>query len=231
MATYNTDLRIEDLQVSPDMKDLPIIAKYDEAFKSLLTQVFAGSVILAPVDRAFDLYVEQQKDALHFPFISIFPSGGYSITNNNFVMSNIGKPIHRLANVYDNDTLKKLGKTPNTQNFYQTIYFNIPYSLECWSTNRIQALQLVQELCFWLKAQGEVRVKYKEHELNANLTVDPTITDATAYTSYADLGHVYRFTLNISIEAPVFRTQNYLNITKADIELTLEDSIKQTKED
>ena len=62
MATTKLDLNVEDLRLSPDMKDLPVIAKYDEAVKELLSQVFAGNVILAPADRAFDLHVGQAKD-------------------------------------------------------------------------------------------------------------------------------------------------------------------------
>lgn len=231
MATTNLDFKVEDLRLSKDMKDLPVIAKYDVAVQELLAQVFAGSVILAPVDRAFDLYVGQQKDTIKFPFISLFPSGGYTRVNQNYPQSNIGNPAYRAAILRDNDTLEKIGQTPNMQNFYQVMYYNIPYSIECWSTNRIQALQLVQELSFWLQTQGEVLIKYKEHKFHANMTISDNIQDSTSYTSYSDLGNIYRFTLNISIEAPVFRTANYLNITKAELELELKDSINQEKED
>lgn len=227
MATYNTDLKIEDLQLSPDMKELPVIAKYDVAVRELLSQVFAGSVILAPSDRAFDLYIDQMKDKLRFPFISLFPSGGYTCINKNYPQSNIGNPIHRQAILYDNSTLEKIGRSSIMQNFYQVMYFDIPYSIECWSTNRIQALQLVQELAFWLKAQGQVLIKYKDSKFTANMTIQDNIQDSTSYTSYADLGNVYRFTLNINIEAPVFRTANYLNITKAEIELELRDGLEK----
>lgn len=231
MALTNLDFNVEDLRLSKDMKDLPVIAKYDVAVQELLAQVFAGNVILAPADRAFDLYVGQQKETIKFPFISLFPSGGYTRVNRNFQQSNIGQPIHRAAILRDNNTLEKVGQTPLMQNFYQIMYYNIPYSIECWSTNRIQALQLVQELAFWLQAQGQVLVKYKEHNFTANMTVSEDIQDTTSYTSYSDLGNIYRFTLNISIEAPVFRTTNYLNIVKAELELELKDGNNQEKED
>lgn len=224
MGATKLDFTIEDLQLSPDMKDLPVIAKYDEAVKELLSQVFAGSVILAPADRAFELYVNQTEDKIHFPFISLFPvQSGYTRINRNYMQSNIGNPINRAAYLFNKDTLKKEGRTNLMQNFYQIQYFNIPYAIECWSTNRIQALQLVQELCFWLQSQGEVLVKYKEHQYTANMTISDTIVDNTAYSSYTDMGSIYRFTLNINIEAPVFRTQNYLNLTKGEIEITLKD--------
>lgn len=232
MASTKLDLNVEDLRLSPDMKDLPVIAKYDEAVKELLSQVFAGNVILAPTDRAFDLHVSQAKDnKIRFPFISLFPQGGYTRTNKNYPLSNIGYPAHRAAVLYDNDTLQKKGTTKSMQNFHQVMYYNIPYSITCWSTNRIQALQLVQELAFWLQAQGQVLIKYKSNHYTANMTVSDTIQDATSYASYADLGNIYMFTLNISIEAPVFRTANYLNITKASLELTLKDAEEEKKED
>ena len=232
MATTNLDFHVEDLRLSKDLKDLPVIAKYDEAVKELLSQVFAGNVILAPTDRAFDLHIGQAKDnKIRFPFISLFPSGGYRRTNKNFAQSNIGWPVNRAAILYDDDTLQKKGTTNNMQNFHQVMYYDIPYSITCWSTNRIQALQLVQELAFWLQAQGQVLIQYKDKQYTANLTVDDTIQDATSYASYADLGNIYMFTLNISIEAPVFRTANYLNITKASLELKLKDLTDDMKED
>jgi len=225
MAATKLDFTIEDLQLSKDMKDLPVIAKYDEAVKELLSQVFAGNVILAPSDRAFELYVNQQNDKLHFPFISIFPSSnGYTRVNKNFAQSNIGNPINRAAILFNNDTLKKTGQTKLMQNFYQVQYYNIPYIIDCWSTNRIQALQLVQELMFWLQSQGQILINYKDKKYTANLTIDDTIADNTSYTSYSDLGNIYRFTIAINIEAPVFRTQNYLNITKSELEVTLKDN-------
>lgn len=231
MAATKLDFSIEDLQLSKDMKDLPVIAKYDEAVKELLSQVFAGSVILAPSDRAFELYVNQQNDKIHFPFISIFPSGGYTRVNRNFAQSNIGNPAMRAAYLYDNATLKKKGQTKLMQNFYQVQYYNIPYVIDCWSTNRIQALQLVQELCFWLQSQGQVIINYKQGKYTANLTVDNNIADNTSYTSYSDLGNIYRFTIAINIEAPVFRTQNYLNISKGILELNLKDDEELETED
>ena len=137
------------------------------------------------------------------------------------MQSNIGNPINRAAYLFNKDTLKKTGQTNLMQNFYQIQYYNIPYSIECWSTNRIEALQLVQELCFWLQSQGEVLIKYKEHQYTANMTIGDTIVDNTAYTSYTESGSIYRFTININIEAPVFRTQNYLNLTKANVKVEL----------
>lgn len=222
MGATKLDFSIEDLQLSPTMKDLPVIAKYDEAVKELLSQVFAGNVILAPAERAFELYINQQEDKIHFPFISLFPvQSGYVRVNRNYMQSNIGNPINRAAYLYNKDTLKKEGQTNLMQNFYQVQYYNIPYSIECWSTNRIEALQLVQELCFWLQSQGEVLIKYKEREYTANMTISDTIVDNTAYTSYTESGSIYRFTITINIEAPVFRTQNYLNINKGNVKVEL----------
>lgn len=229
MSVMKTDLSVEDLQLSKALKGLPVIAQYDEALKELLSQVFAGSVILAPTDRAFELFINQEGKELHFPFISVFPNGGYTRTHKNFALSNIGDPIRRSALIYDDATLKKLGTTKDMQNFYQVMYFDISYTIDCWSTNRIEALQLVQELEFWLQAQGEVKIKYREQEYTANMLVGDSIEDATAYTSYSDLGNIYRFSLVISIDAPVFRTQNYLNIKQADLELTLKDVPDQNK--
>lgn len=223
MATTNLDLKIEDLRLSPNLKGLPVIAKYDEALKELLAQVFAGSVILAPTDRAFDLFIGQSKESLKFPFISLFPSGGYTHVNQNYALSNIGKAVHRAALIRDDDTLQLTGRNKAMQNFYQVMYYDIPYAITCWSTNRLEALQLVQELCFWLQAQGEVIINYKENKYTANVTVSDNISDDTAYTAYSDLGNIYQFTITVTINAPVFRTQNYLNITRAELELTLKD--------
>lgn len=223
MAATETDLKIEDLELSKDLKGLPVLAQYDEAFKTLLSQVFAGSVILAPTDRALELYINQQKDDIKFPFISIFPSGGYTRSNKNYALSNVGEPINRLAKLYEDDTLKFKGYSENMQNFYQVQYFDISYDLVCWGNNRTQALQLVQELCFWLQSQGEVIIQYRGQTYKATLILQDTITDNSSYVTYSDIGNLYLFSLQISIIAPVFRTQNYLNITSSQISLELKD--------
>lgn len=223
MAVSDMDLKIEDLELSEDIKGLPVLAQYDEAFKTLLSQVFAGSVILAPTDRALELYINQEGKDIHFPFISLFPSGGYTRVNKNFALSNVGNPVNRLAKLYEDDTLKFKGYSENMQNFYQVQYFDISYTLVCWGNNRIQALQLIQELCFWLQSQGEVLIKYRGQTYRANLTLQDTITDNSSYVTYSDIGNVYMFTFQAVINAPVFRTQNYLNITSSDITLELKD--------
>lgn len=223
MSTTKTDLKIEDLELSKDLKGLPMLAKYDEAFKTLLEQVFAGRVILAPYERAFELYMGQEKEKIHFPFISIFPVGGYTKQNQNYAQEHIGKPIFRAAQLFNDDTLAYKGQTPSMQNFYQYHYYDIGYEINCWSTNRTEALQLVQELMFWLTSQGQVLVEYRKNKYTANMTVSQTITDNSAYVEYADFGNIYRFTLNINIDAPVFRTVNYLNITSAQLTLNVKE--------
>lgn len=223
MAVTETDLKIEDLELSEDLKGLPVLAQYDEALKTLLSQVFAGGVILAPTDRALELYINQQGKDIHFPFISIFPSGGYARRDKNYALSNVGAPINRLAKLYEDDTLKFKGYSENMQNFYQVQYFDISYEMVCWGNNRTQALQLVQELCFWLQSQGEVLIKYRGKTYRANLTLQDTITDNSSYVTYSDIGNIYLFSFQINIIAPVFRTQNYLNITSTDITLDLKD--------
>lgn len=232
MATTLLNTHVEDLQLSEDLTHLPMIAMYDEAFKKLISQVFAGQVILAPQERAFDLYINQTKDdKIKFPFISLFPLGNYTRIHKNFAASHIGERINRQAIIYDNDTIEKKGNNKLMQNFYQLLYFDIPYQLVCWSNNRIQALQLVQELMFWLDTQGQVLVQYKDNKYTANLTIDNKILDNTGYTDYANLGNIYRFIITINIQAPVLRTQNYLNINKVPFELKLQDDIKNpTKE-
>lgn len=226
-----TGFHVEDLQLSNDLKTLPMIAKYDEALRTLLSQVFAGKVILAPSDRAFELYIGQVQEEIKFPFISLFPSGGYTEINQNYMQTNVGIPAYRQALLYNDDTLKYEGQSPTMQNFYQAMYFNIPYAIECWSSNRIQALQLVQELMFWLKAQREVLVSYKEILFKANLQVGSDIQDNSAYVSYPDLGNIYRFTIQIVIQAPVYRTANYLNITNTEFKLDLNEPLNNEKED
>ena len=147
------------------------------------------------------------------------------------MQTNVGIPAYRQALLYNDDTLKYEGQSPTMQNFYQAMYFNIPYAIECWSSNRIQALQLVQELMFWLKAQREVLVSYKEILFKANLQVGSDIQDNSAYVSYPDLGNIYRFTIQIVIQAPVYRTANYLNITNTEFKLDLNEPLNNEKED
>lgn len=221
-----TDLHVEDLKLSDDLKTLPMIAMYDEALKTLLAQAFAGSVILAPSDRAFELFIGQQKDKVKFPFISLFPTQGYTETSKNWVQTHVGYPASRKAVIYNDDTLKKEGQSAVMQNFYQLMYFQIPYVISCWSSNRIQALQLVQELMFWLKAQSEVVIQYRSKMYKANFQIDDSITDSSQYTAYTEQGNIYRFDIVVAIDGPVMRTQNYLNITEVNFKLDLKEEVK-----
>lgn len=218
-----TDLKVEPLELDKDMKKYPMLARYDEGLRKLISQVFAGKVILAPSDRAFDLFIDQSKSTLRFPFISMFPSNGYTRTNKNFSASNIGQAVYRAARVFDDTTLRQVGNAATMQNFYQYMYFDIPYQIDCWSSNRMEALQLIQELMFWLTAQGQVKVIYSDNILTCNLTLSDVITDNSTYTEYENIGNLYRFTLTINLEAPVLRTTNYLNITNSELTLHLEE--------
>ena len=174
---FTTDLHIEELQLSDKLKGLPMLAKYDEAFKTLIEQVFAGSVILAPYERAFELFITQKKEDIKFPFVSIFPQQGYKIIANNFAQTNIGHSINKQAPIYDPDTLRRKGTSDSMQNFYQVINFDITYQLECWSTDRIEALRLVQEFLFWFKSQGQVLVSYRGKTYGCNMKLSDTIMD------------------------------------------------------
>lgn len=227
MAQTFLNPHVEQLELSENLKHLPMIAMYDEAFRKLISQVFAGHVVLAPTDRAFELYINESGDKLKFPFISIFPTGDYNRVNVNFAQSHIGDRAHRQAIVYDDDTIEKVGVSKKMQNFYQVMYFNIPYTIVCWSNNRVQALQLVQELLFWLDTQGKVKVQYKDQEYDANLVLGRLIKDDSGYTDYANIGNIYRFSITINIEAPVIRTQNYLNISSIPFNLKLTDDMEK----
>lgn len=167
--------------------------------------------------------MKQEKDKIKFPFISLFPSGDYTNVNKNYTASNIGIPTKRQALLYNDDTLSYKGQSSTMQNFYQMLMYNIPYAISCWSTNRIQALQLVQELMFWFNAQREVIVKYKHQTYKCNIQIGDTIGDRSSYISYSDQGNIYRFDIAISIDAPVYRTQNYLNITDTNLEIQLKE--------
>lgn len=221
--SMKTDLPVEELELNEEMKDLPMLQKYDAGVQKLIEQVFAGSVIFAPADRAFDLFIGQTKERIRFPFISLFPTNGYTFSNKNYQASNIGAPMFRNAKIYNDDTMTYKGQSAVMQNFVQYYYFTIPYQIECWSTSRKQALQLLQELIFWLKSQGQIVVKYREHKFNVNLIIDDTIQDSSTYVEYADLGNLYRFSFMIQIDAPILRTTNYLNITKSELEIDMKE--------
>lgn len=218
---YETDIKVEELELSEELKSLPMLGKYDEALKMLLSQIFAGEVILAPYDRAFTLFVTQSGGDLKFPFISIFPNQGYTMSTHNFSATHIGNKIRGSAIIVDDDTLAPVSTSDSMQEFHQYIYFDIPYQIDCWHVNRTQALQLVQELLFWIKAQGQVKVKYKDKEFYSNLAVGDSITDNSSYVEYEDIGNLYRFTISITVNAPVFRTQNHLQVKDAEFELEI----------
>lgn len=150
----------EETSVAINIDKIPHLERYDEAFKELLKQVFAGNVVLSPSDEFFANYRRTEED-IKLPAISIFPQSTYSINNqNSFAAYQVGHQFKSKMPVVDVDTNKINNESLYMSKNIQTLYIDIEYEIAIWSTLRSEALQVIQELMFWLYNQQEVKITY-----------------------------------------------------------------------
>lgn len=149
----------EDTIVS-NVDKIPHLERYDEAFRELLKQSFAGSVVLSTSEEFFKNYRRTEKD-MKLPAISIFPQPEYEINDqNNFASYQVGHQFKSRVPVVDTDTNKIKDESLYMSKNIQALYIDIEYEIAVWSTLRSEALQIVQELIFWLYNQQEVKITY-----------------------------------------------------------------------
>lgn len=150
----------EEHTVASGLDKIPHLQRYDEAFKELLSQVFAGEVVLSPSDEFFANYKRTEKD-VRLPAISLFPNQSYEINDqNSFASYQVGHQLMAKMPVVDTDTNTVTNESLYMSKNVQALYIDIEYEIAVWSTLRSEALQVIQELMFWLYNQQEVVITY-----------------------------------------------------------------------
>lgn len=188
--------------------------QYHEALKDFIKKAFTnGDVILEPVDTAFDYAIKQTKGNLKFPFISIYPAPTTSIetVNNNFASYKEGMTFYKEVPVYNDDgTLK--GYTKKLSKNVKNLYINIEYQLDVWALDRKTAEEVMQELLFLLYDNQQLSITYQTQTLQFTFHIGDTIQDNTDLTQYEQRNKLYRYTLNIGLQAALLRSENYFNV-------------------
>ena len=200
--------------------------QYHEALKAFIKKAFTnGDVILEPVDTAFDYAIKQTKGDLKFPFISFYPAPttNIEIMNNNFASYKEGMTLYKETPVYGDDGALK-GYTKKLSKNVKNLYINIEYQLDVWALDRKTAEEVMQELLFLLYDNQQLTIKYQTQTLNFTFHIGDTIQDNTDLTQYEQRNKLYRYTLNIGLQAALLRSENYFNVIDPIITLELEEN-------
>ena len=197
--------------------------QYHEALKEFIQKAFvSGSVILEPVDTAFDYAIKQTKGDLKFPFISIYPAPttNIEIANNNFAAYKEGTTFYKEVPVYNDDGSLK-GKSKKISKNVKNLYINIEYQIDVWALDRKTAEEVMQELLFLLYDNQQLTIVYQTQELHFTFHIGDAIQDNTELVQYEQRNKLYRYTLGIGLQATLLRSENYFNVIDPIVNLEL----------
>ena len=196
---------------------------YSQAIKQLIEEVFNGTVVYDTANNAFEYALNQTKNDIKFPMIAFYPEPNLQLdmSRNSFASYKRGALMEREIRVFD-DNMKDTGKTNNKiSKSVQNLYINMKYVFDVYGTDRISTEKVTQELLFWLFDNQQVKIKYQGHELNMTFEVDPSVVDNTDLVSYHSNGKLYRYSIVVLLRAPIFRSVDYFNVIKPEIEITV----------
>ena len=199
---------------SIEQNKLSNISKYGEALKELIKEVFTSkNVVYEPVDTAFDFAFKQSGGNLGFPMISIFHNPTFTINKsfNSFGSYKTGSRFQPELSLYEEGTMKPLGKSNKLSKNVKNLYIKIGYQLDVWATDRLTAEQVAQELLFWLYDNQEVSIKYQDVEYSFSFDIGDSLIDNSDLVQYKSKGALYRYTLNIMTEATLLQSKNFFN--------------------
>ena len=199
---------------SIEQNKLSNISKYGEALKELIKKVFTSkNVVYEPVDTAFDFAFKQSGGNLGFPMISIFHNPTFTINKsfNSFGSYKTGSRFQSELPIYEEGTMKPVGKSNKLSKNVKNLYIKIGYQLDVWATDRLTAEQVAQELLFWLYDNQEVSIKYQDVEYSFSFDIGDSLIDNSDLVQYKSKGALYRYTLNIMTEATLLQSKNFFN--------------------
>lgn len=188
-------------------------SKFGEGLKNILKSVFAGEVIMQPVNTAFEYAVKQTSNNLQFPFISFYPDSNIMLDNSNNSMDQYhdGISFEPRMKIYD-DNGKLTGENVRLAKNQNFLYIIIGYQIDVWGTDRLSTEQAMQELIFWLYRNQQISVKLMDEDLNFTFSIDNQIVDNSDLTLYQTQGKLYRYTLSIELQGVLLETQNFFTL-------------------
>lgn len=195
-------------------------SKYGEALKKLLQQVFNGTVVMEPVETAFQYAIKQTKDKLTLPMISFYPDNSITLDKKNISMPSYSEGIQfqNPITIYNEDGSIK-GTNERLAKNAKFLYIIIGYQLDVWATTRLEAEEVMQELVFWLYHNQEVEITYHDTKLTFSFDLAGEIIDNSDLVSYTNNGKMYRYTYGIQVHATLLRSENYFTVINPNIKV------------
>lgn len=92
-------------------------------------------------------------------------------------------------------------------------------------TDRYSTEQLMQEALFWLYENQEISTNYQKKNLSFTFIIGDEIIDNSDLAQYQSDGKLYRYSLNIQLQATLFRSENYFTVLHPNIEV-IPDNLK-----
>lgn len=94
-------------------------------------------------------------------------------------------------------------------------------------TDRFSAEQLMQETLFWIYENQQVEVEYQGKKFLFTFEIGDEIVDNSDLVQYNSSGKLYRYSLNIQLQATLLRSENYFTALHPNIEVIPENNIKE----
>ena len=190
-------------------------SKFGEGFKSLISSVFNGDTIYAPVDEEFEYATKQTENKVRFPFISFYVNPNILLDNSNNSMDQYhdGMNFQNPLKIY-NEQGKEIGTNERLAKNQNFLYIILGYQIDIWGTDRYSTEQLAQELIFWLYENQQISTKLQGEDLNFTFEIDNQLIDNSDLALYQSQGKLYRFTLNINLQGVLLRTKNFFTLLK-----------------
>lgn len=186
---------------------------YSEALKDLIKSVYNGTVVYEPSDVAFEYALNQTKNNIKFPMISIYHDNNIELdmSRNSFQTYKRGKLFESEIKVRD-DNMKLTGETnKKISKSVQNLYITMRYIIDVYGTDRFSTEKVMQELLFWLFDNQQVDIMYQGQYLSFTFDISPNIVDNTDLVSYHSNGKLYRMSMSISTHIALFRSVDYFN--------------------
>lgn len=193
-------------------------SKYGEALKKLIQSVFSGSVIMEPVDTAFQYAIKQTENDLKFPLISFYPDNTVTLDRKNIAMPSYkqGLKYQNPLNIY-NENNELIGTNERLAKNVKFLYIIIGYQIDMWATTRLEAEEAMQELLFWLYENQQVEIDYQGQKLVFSFDLAGEVIDNSDLVAYQSNGKIYRYTYGIQVHATLMRSENYFTVLKPNV--------------
>ena len=197
--------------------------QYRKALKDLISTVYNGTVIYETADVAFEYALNQTKNKIKFPMISIYHENDIDIdtSRNSFPSYKRGKLFENAITVYDENMKDTEEHNEKISKSVQNLYITMRYIIDVYGTDRLSTEKVVQELLFWLYDNQKINIKYQGARLNFTVDVSPNIVDNTDLVSYHSNGKLYRMSIAISTHEALFRSVDHFNAIYPEIEITV----------